>query len=173
MRWRIPAVFTLALFVAVSCDQQPIEPSSAAAAVPVTPLFAAGGLGSTVVRGDIGCWLIDGDGDYYPSTPTGSCGTEVSTYSRNGNAVFIMRMSGVPNSTGRTVHYDAYNPGWRVVQENPDLAPGPYPCYLLGPERDFDNFLMTTNWHGVVTASGEATMTCVYSEKWKYQGPDQ
>ena len=27
MRWSIPAVLTLALFVAVSCDQQPVEPT--------------------------------------------------------------------------------------------------------------------------------------------------
>ncbi|HSM16910.1 MAG TPA: hypothetical protein VK845_07925 [Gemmatimonadales bacterium] len=168
MRWRIPVVFILALFVAVSCDQQPAEPSSAAAVVQSAPTFAAGGLGATVVRGDIGCALIDGDGDYYPPFFDGNCGTEVATYSRNGNAVFIMRMSGVPNSTGRTVHYDPYNPGWRVVQDNPDLAPGPYPCYLLGPERDFNNFLMTTQWHSVVTASGEATFTCIYSTKWAY-----
>jgi hypothetical protein len=31
---------------------------------------------------------------------------------------------------------------------------------------------MTTQWHGVVTASGEATITCIYGEKVKYQGPD-
>ena len=29
MRWRIPFVLTLALFVAVSCDQQPVEPELA------------------------------------------------------------------------------------------------------------------------------------------------
>jgi hypothetical protein len=35
MRWRIPVVLTLALFVAVSCDQQPVEPEPA-----TTALFA-------------------------------------------------------------------------------------------------------------------------------------
>ena len=34
MRWRIPIVVVLALFVAVSCDQQPIAPDSE-----VNPLF--------------------------------------------------------------------------------------------------------------------------------------
>lgn len=38
MRWRIPLVAVLALFVAVSCDQQPVEPPTDAAAA--TPLFA-------------------------------------------------------------------------------------------------------------------------------------
>lgn len=172
MRWRTLVVLIPALFVAASCDQPPVEPTSATALAPSSTAFLAGGFGATVVRDDPGCYLIDGNGDYFPATFDGSCGQEVSTYSRNGNAVFIMRMSGVPNSTGRTVHYDPYNPGWRVVQDNPDLAPGPYPCYLLGPERDFSNFLMTTQWHSVVTASGESTMTCIYSEKRKYQGPD-
>jgi len=173
MRWQIPVVFIPALLVAVSCDRQPAEPSSSADVTPPAPAFAMGGLGATVVHGDIGCFLIDGNGDYYPSTFDGSCGTEVSTYSENGNAVAIMRASGAPNSTGRTVHFGPYNPGWRVVQDNPGLAPGPYPCYLLGPERDFNNFLMSTNWHEVVTPTGEITFTCIYSARWAYHGPGQ
>jgi len=38
---RIPLVVALALFVAVSCDQQPIGPTNDAAAVEATPLFDA------------------------------------------------------------------------------------------------------------------------------------
>jgi len=34
MRWRIPLVLILALFVAVSCDQQPVEPDVQESAVP-------------------------------------------------------------------------------------------------------------------------------------------
>jgi len=172
MHRRTPALIILALFVAVSCDRQPAEPPSETAAVLEAPTFAAVGLGATVTRGDIGCFLIDGDGDYYPPTFDGSCGVEVATYSKNGLSINIQRASGAPNSTGKAVHWGPYNPGWRVVQDNPDLAPGPYPCYVLGPDRDFNNFLMSTNWHAVVSPSGEATLTCIYSKKWEYQGPE-
>ncbi len=162
---RTPILIILALFVAVSCDRQPAEPPSETAAVLEAPTFAAVGLGAVVTLGDIGCALVDGDGDYYPENFDGNCGVEVATYSKNGNAVWTMRMSGVPNSTGKAVHWGPYNPGWRVVQDSPDLAPGPSPCYMLGPDRDFNNMLMTTNWHEVVTPSGEATVTCIYSKK--------
>jgi len=42
MRWRIPLVVALALFVAVSCDQQPVEPPQEAAVTTPTFNFANG-----------------------------------------------------------------------------------------------------------------------------------
>jgi len=176
MRKRTPVglILVLTLLATVSCEQrQPVEPTSDVALVTSAPMLATAGHGAVVTRGDIGCALIDGDGDYFPPAYDGNCGTEVATYSANGNAVWTMRASGVPNSTGTTVHWGPYNPGWRVIQDNPDMAPGPYPCFLLGPDRDFNNFLATVKWHEVVTPSGEATITCIYSEKWAYQGPDE
>ncbi len=50
MRWQIPLVVSLALLVAVSCDQQPVEPQTDEAAA--TPLFApAEGNGGKIVWG--------------------------------------------------------------------------------------------------------------------------
>ncbi|MEJ2548507.1 MAG: hypothetical protein P8125_11970 [Gemmatimonadota bacterium] len=175
MRWRIPLVAVLALFTlaAVSCDRPPPTAPESASVTETTPLFLKGGIGAVVTKGDIGCALIDGYGNAYPPDYTGNCGTEVGTWSRNGTAIFTTKMTGVPNPTGRTIHYGPFDVGsGDVLAANADLAPGPYPCYLLGADRDFDNFLATTNWRQTLTPSGGATITCVYTDKFAFAWPD-
>jgi hypothetical protein len=44
MSWRIPVVVALALFVAVSCDQQPVEPAAEHVAEAASPLFSSQGV---------------------------------------------------------------------------------------------------------------------------------
>lgn len=172
MRWRIPLVVSLALLVVVSCNEQPPTAVVEDSAV-TTPVLAAGGLGAVVTLGDIGCYSIDGNGDYYPPTFDGSCFRETATYSQNGNSTWTMRMSGVPNPTGKTIHYGPYFVGsGQAAADYSFLDPGPYPCAVLGPDRDFDNFLYTTNWRQILTPSGEAITTCIYSEKFAWQFPD-
>ena len=137
----------------------------------MTPIFAKG---AVVYRGDIGCGVVDGNGDWFPAgwpDVALPCGTEVSTYSNNGNASLTVRASGVPNPTGKTIHWGPYNPGAAWVASY-DLPGPPYPCFLLGPDRDLENPLFTVNWHAVVTPSGQATLTCQYSKKWEFQWPD-
>ena len=69
MRWRIPLVVVLALFVAVSCDQQPVEPPAEQVAEAPAFNFMNGPDNpgqSGVFRGLIeDCWwcnTVDGDG---------------------------------------------------------------------------------------------------------------
>ncbi len=60
-----------------------------------------------IFRGDEGCGVLDGEGKRFPPDwPNNvlTCGTEVATYSKNGNATVRVQVSGVPNPTGRTVH---------------------------------------------------------------------
>ncbi len=173
MRRKPLILIALTIFVVTSCDEQSPTATDADAVAELTPTFAAGGIGAVVTKGDIGCAVIDGNGNSFPTDWTGDCGTEVGTWSRNGNAVWSTRMTGVPNPTGRTIHYGPFDVGsGDVFAANADLAPGPYPCYLLGADRDFDNFLATMNWHETLTPSGVATITCVYTDKFAFQWPD-
>jgi len=169
MRWRIPLVAALALFVAVSCDQQPVEP--AADQVAEAPAFNYSN-GAVVFRGDIGCAVVDGNGNWFPQTFDLPCGTEVATFSENGNAKVTVQASGAPNPTGKTIHWGPYNPGPDWVASYPELTGPPYPCFLLGPDRDLDNPLFTLNWQATVTPSGQATLTCHYKKQWEFQWPD-
>lgn len=169
MRWRIAIVGVLALSVAISCNQQPVEPLQDAG----TTLM--NNKGAVVFRGDVPCAVIDGNGDWFPpGFPEEGipCGTEVATFSKNGNAKATIQASGAPNPTGRTVHWGPWNPGQAMVDLWPDLNGPPYPCFLLGPERDFENPLFTVNWHATVTPSGQATLTCIYQEKWAFRCED-
>jgi len=158
MRWRIPIVAVLALFVAVSCDQQPVEPPADGSIVTTVPTFANG---ATVFRGDFGCAVVDGNGHWFPPDFT-YCGTEVATYSQNGNASITVQVSGVPNTTGKTVHWGPYNPGSDWAASYPELTGPPYPCYLLDTDRDYDNPLYTVKWKATVTPGGQGTLKCHY-----------
>jgi len=110
------------------------------------------------------CGVIDGDGEFFIV----DCRNQIATYSRNGNAIVVVQASGVPNSTGEMLKWDAYNPpqvmlGWFGLEEPPA------PCYVLGPDG---GGLFTLNWRATLTPSGQATLICHYSEKWEYQWPD-
>jgi len=66
MRWRIPLVVVLALFVAVSCDQQPVEPQvNEVAEVPSILTSADGNNGAVRWIPDPECGVIDGDGEFF------------------------------------------------------------------------------------------------------------
>ena len=179
---RVCFVAALVMLVGIACSQSPTAPSDAAVFSPLvtgaamgTEGHTPGGPGAVVVRGDYGCGVVDGLGNWFPENFPDegvNCGTEVATYSKNGNAKLTVQASGVPNPTGRTVHWGPYNPGWAwAASYEPDLTGPPYPCYLLGPDRDFDNPLFTVNWHATVTPSGQATLTCIYSKKWEFTFP--
>jgi hypothetical protein len=166
------AAFALLPLVFVACtDQQPADPDLADG-----PLFNNG---AVVFRGDFGCAVIDGEGNWFPDNyleppdfPALFCGTEVATFSKNGNASLTVRASGVPNPTGKTVHWGPYNPGQDWADSYlPDITEPPYPCFVLGTDRDLDNPLFTLHWKAWVTPSGEATLSCQYSKKWEFQWP--
>ena len=156
--------FLLVPLVLVACtDQQPADPDLADG-----PVFNNG---AVVFRGDIGCGVIDGNGDWFPPTLDLPCGTEVAVFNNNLNAKVTVHASGAPNPTGRTVHWGPYNPGRAWVASYPELDAPPYPCYLLGTDRDLNNPLFTVNWKATVTPSGEATLVCHYKKQWEFQWP--
>jgi hypothetical protein len=157
----------LVVLVAFGCSDPPTT-STALNDEAVAPSFN----GAVVFRGDIGCAVVDGNGNWFPQTFDLPCGTEVATYSANGNAKVTVQASGAPNPTGKTIHWGPYNPGPDWVASYPELTGPPYPCYLLGPDRDLDNPLYTVNWKATVTPSGQATLTCHYKKQWEFQWPD-
>jgi hypothetical protein len=82
---------------------------------------------------DFGCFLSDGNG-VFVFVKTGTHSVEIT----NGNAVTICKASGVPNSTGKAVHWSFANTGGQ--------------CFIAG--------VLTTDWDETVSASGEATLRC-------------
>ena len=168
------ALAVSALLIACA-EQAPVD--VAGRATVAAPAFLHGSNpansnGAVVFRGDIGCAVVDGNGNWFPQTFDLPCGTEVATFSANGNAKVTVQASGAPNPTGKTIHWGPYNPGPDWVASYPELTGPPYPCFLLGPDRDLDNPLFTLNWQATVTPSGQATLTCHYKKQWEFQWPD-
>ena len=91
---------------------------------------------AAVVINDQGCGLLDGDGNFVSADSDHT----VLTQSNNGNAVLKCSVKGVANSTGKAVHYDFESTG--------------IPCGILGGG-------VTENWEETVSASGNATLTCL------------
>jgi len=171
----------------VGCEPDPSAPEMETDAVEVTALFSSPFMGNmglelgaslnkgaTVNKNEIGCMVVDGLGNWFPAAADYSlpCNHEVATNSTNGNAMIVVRASGVPNPTGKMVRWGPYNPGQAWAADYPGLHPGPYPCFLLGPDYDLDNPLFTINWSASVTPSGEAKLVCHYQKKWEFQWPD-
>ena len=182
----------LAMLVAVGCSESPTAPGAEA----VIPYGSVSGatvgsegtvnnsapphsMAALVFRGQEGCGVVDGNGDWFPEgwpDEFATCGTEVATHSNNGNASLRVRLTGVPNDTGRAVNWDPYNPGqaWADSYDIPDYMGPPYPCVLLGADSDINDpstWIYTVNWHATVSASGVATLTCIYSAKSEFQFP--
>jgi hypothetical protein len=154
--------------VFVACtDQQPVALDDAEG-----PAFSKG---AVLRHGVVDCGVIDGTGAFFPSTASGElipCGTEVATFSENGNAKATAQAFGVPNPTGETVRWGPYNPGWEMAAMFAEIgieAP-PYPCIVYGT-GGAEDYLFTVKWHAMVTPSGHATISCHYSKKWEYQWP--
>jgi hypothetical protein len=166
MHWRISIIGVLALLVAVSCDQQPIEPQQELGTTMLN------NKGAVVHRGEIGCAVVDGNGNWFPPTFDLPCGTEAATFSRNGNSIVTVRASGVPNPTGRAVRWGPYNPGQDWVASYPELTGPPFPCFTLGPDYDLNNPVFTVNWHETLSRSGQATLTCIYQKKFEFRCED-
>lgn len=96
--------------------------------LPAAPSAAAG----TMIAKDNVCGLLDGDG----AVAFGSGGMMMTN--AGGMSMVKCTVNGVPNSTGRAVHYDYESTGMTC-----GTAAG-----------------ATTDWHETVSASGNATLTC-------------
>jgi hypothetical protein len=93
---------------------------------------------AAVVIKDGGCGLLDGDGGF------ASASSDQAVITSSGNAILKCSVKGVANSTGQAVHYDSDN--------NP-LGPG-IPCSSAAGG--------TIDWKEVVSAAGNATLTCKF-----------
>ena len=158
----------LAAFVAVSCDQtvptatdDSIDSMSDAA----TALMKSdGNNGAVRWIPDPECAVFDGDGN----PVFVDCRNQIATYSKNGNAVAVIQATGVPNSTGQVVQWDAWNPP-QVMLDWYEFAEPPVPCYVIGPDG---GALFTLKWKAMVTPGGHASLICHYSHTWEFQWPD-
>jgi hypothetical protein len=156
-------------FALVACEQTTTSPSDTSGFSPTAPVFS---MGAVVHHDEIGCAVIDGEGHWYPSDWSLPCGTETATFSKNSNASLSAQATGVPNPTGRIVHWGPYNPGEDWAASYPNLSGPPYPCFVLGPDYDLDNPLFTVHWKAHVTPSGKASLICHYSKKWEFRCED-
>ncbi len=95
----------------------------------------ADGNGAVVIN-DAGCRIPDGTG----TSVDADSYHEVITQSQNGNTVLKCSVKGVANPTGQAVRFDFDSTG--------------SPCTT--------NAGLTENWHSIVSASGNATLTCVF-----------
>jgi hypothetical protein len=86
-----------------------------------------------VVIMDFGCGLIDGDGGFVLTYGT------IEIQNSSGNATLKCHATGVANDTGQAVHWDFDNTGLECGTSDG----------------------LTTDWHETVSASGNATLTCV------------
>ena len=85
------------------------------------------------------CTLLDGNGDMVSA----SSSHVVTTQSANGNVVLKCSVKGVPNSTGRAVHFD-------------------YDSIRVWCQVGILTWILTSNWHIKVSKSGNATLTCSF-----------
>lgn len=116
--------------------------------------------------GSLPCAVVDGTGALVPVP----CTMQVATPSANSNAMVMVRASGIANPTREAVHWGPSNPGYQwagLFYLTFGVTAPPYPCGVkVGPgSRYFVDIVFTTDWHAVVTPSGEATITCRYSEE--------
>jgi hypothetical protein len=169
MLWRIPLVVLLVAGLVAACDQAPtaVDADDAPDAAGIV-MEADGNNGAVRWIPDPECGVFDGDGEFFIV----DCRNQIATYSANGNALVVVQASGVPNPTGKTLHWDAYNPP-QIMLDWFGLTEPPAPCFLYGPgglaEEDF---LFTVNWKATLTPSGQGSFICHYAKKWEYQWPN-
>ena len=166
MRWQIPIVVLLMAGLAVSCDQAPTAAEDSPSDVPDIVMNADGNNGAVRWMPDPACAVIDGYGELVFV----SCTNQIATYSKNGNAVVVVKASGVP-TPGGVVRWGPDDPGpgmVAIMAEYFDIFAPPYPCVVFDPNQEW---LYTLNWSGMVTPSGQATFICHYAKKWEYQWP--
>jgi len=168
MRTRSIAALGLAAVFAIGCSDglttEPVETD--VASVGGIALSSHGNNGAIRWIPDSECGVFDGNGDLiFPV----DCVNQISTFSRNGNALVVVHASGVANPTGKTVHWDAWNPPQQLLDLF-GLEEPPAPCVLFN--TDMELALYTLHWKGTVTPSGEAHFVCQYQKKWEFTFPD-
>jgi len=113
------------------------------------------------------CAVVDGVGALVPVP----CPMDVGTPSPNSVATVVAQASGVSNPTGTTVHWGPANPGYMwagLFYQVFGLTAPPYPCGVIVGNGEVR---FTLDWDAIVTPSGQATVTCHYSDTQAYQFP--
>ncbi len=90
-----------------------------------------------IILTDFGCGVIDGDGNGFFTTDTKTVSSQ-NGKPGNLNITLKCHASGVPNSTGKAVHWNFNNTGFSCGTQ----------------------FGSTTDWNETVSASGKAVLTC-------------
>ncbi len=150
----------------LACEQPPTATDDAAAGAVMLGRYNDNGASLWLPDGSLPCAVVDGTGAFVPVP----CTMQVATPASHSNAMVVVRASGVPNPTGKTVHWGPENPGYMwagLFAATFGLTAPPYPCGVkVGPGSTyFVDILFTLDWHATVTPSGEATVTCHYSTK--------
>ena len=115
-----------------------VVPVLVAAVLLAIPAAAwAGGGGAIVIDLEMEARLLDGNGDSFTTARV----HVVMTPSKKGNVLLVLRAKGVPNDTGRAVHWDADNTG--------------LPCLLNG--------LTTLRWRETVSANGNLVLVAHFN----------
>jgi hypothetical protein len=155
----------LAVLVAFGCSDPPTTSTSANDDADVGAIsFGRGNNnGTAFLLPDPDCGVLDGDGGFVAV----ECEHQIGTPSRNGNAMVVNKVSGVPNSTGRAVRWDAYNPP-QIMLDAWGLDAPPAPCFVW--DRNW-GATFTLHWSNNVSASGEATLICQYNKNSAYEFP--
>ena len=123
--------------------------------------------GARIWLPDPGCGVIDGTGAFFWV----DCRMQVTNPGTHGNSNLVAQATGVPNPTGKVVHWGPDNPGWEfeaVFAAFFGVEEPPYPCAVFNNDGDF---VFTLNWHATVTPSGNATFACHYSKNSAYELP--
>lgn len=116
-----------------------------AAILLVVPTTARAGEGGAIVFDGEGGQLLDGNGDWFSPAQF----HVVLTPSKKGNVKLVLHATGVPNGTGRAVHWDYGNTG--------EL------CFLIIPELELH--LKTDRWRETVSADGSAVLVAHFNSK--------
>jgi hypothetical protein len=148
----------------VFCEPGPTAVDDAAESSDVTLAKKDDNHGAVRWIPDPFCGVLDSDGN----SIIVDCRNQISTYSKNGNALVVAH-GWAPNHTGTPVRWDAYNPP-QVMLDWFGLEAPPAPCGLLDTEGNFE--LFTLNWWIHLSASGQATIQCHYAKKWEFQWPE-
>lgn len=109
-------------------------------------ISAAHGAPALVQIGVGGCSMLDGNGNQL-NVSDPKLKVKVSTQSANNNLILTCEIADVPNSTGRAVRYGPED--GQCLISDPRISPP------NDPRRVADV------WHQVVSASGQAVLTCM------------
>ena len=142
--FRILPLLAVVGLLAACHDQTPVAPDNEVTA----PLFNQSGehAARVIHKGETEvCWMIDGNGEFVgPFSPI-----NIITNGKNGNAHHICHAEGIANPTGKA-----------IVDKAKDY-PGEE-CWIWDGDG---NWLVTTDWKQIISASGHATLTCHYKNK--------